>query len=94
MRIDCLLLRRLDSSVASNGMTAVHIGVGRSRASRFDRIVPAVRPDKVSPMVFADSPLACIRCASPALESSSGLGRCNGPPKVGVVYLGSDLRRP
>ena len=47
MRIDCLLLRRRDCSVASNGMTAVHVGVGRSGASRFDRIVPAVRPDKV-----------------------------------------------
>ena len=48
MRIDCLLLRRLDCRVASYGMTAVHVGVGYSGASRFDRIVPAVRPDKVS----------------------------------------------
>jgi len=48
MRIDCLLLRRLDCSVVSNGMTAVHVGVGHSGTSRFDRIVPAVRPDKVS----------------------------------------------
>jgi len=40
MRIPCLLLRRRDCSMASNGITCVDVGVGHSGASRFDRIVP------------------------------------------------------
>jgi hypothetical protein len=40
MRLDCLLLRRHNCSMAHNRITGVHIGVRHSGASRFDRIVP------------------------------------------------------
>ncbi len=42
MRIPRLLFRPRDITMALNGITSINVGVGHSRAGRFDRIVPAV----------------------------------------------------